>query len=331
MGRINFAEAVRNTVPLAPAITKECHHIVNVVATVEILSPNEYLCLESMALQLSGMIKYEPRRFAAAVLRIKDSISITTCLVFRSGKIVVVGTLTKYHSIYACHLYRQVIQSVEIVYKRDDWLGVHTLVGRAQFNRWGIWNIVAHDALPQRPDLKILSDMVSDLASWTPELFPGLKLLVWLKPKSQCQCNTNKKNKSCGCNCRALIFDSGKIVITGCKTTQHVALARERIHLLLSDEDVQDKSGVKIPKNMRFQSRRQKLLTLGTIEFAGWLGAPKKNEHVEKEQELPALLKSVKKRVKLDRPEHLTPLEWAQQLGQTENVEFLKCIYRVGI
>jgi TATA-box binding protein (TBP) (component of TFIID and TFIIIB) len=318
MGRINFAEAVQNTVPLEP--TADCHHVVNVVATVEILSVNEFLCLESMALQLSGMIKYEPRRFAAAVMRIKDSISVTTCLVFRSGKIVVVGTLTKYHSIYACHLYRQVIQSVEAVYKNGDWLGVHTLVGRTQFNRWGIWNIVAHDTLPQRPDLKILSDVVSDLASWTPELFPGLKLLVWLKPKNQCQCNTNKKNKSCECNCRALIFDSGKIVITGCKTTQSVAVARERIRMLLMDEEMHDKSGAIIPKHLRFQSRRQKLLAC--VEFAGWVGVPKKEEAF-----LPGLLKSVKKRPKLENPDKLAPLEWARQLGQTENVKFFESFH----
>lgn len=270
-----------------------------------------------MALQLSGMIKYEPRRFAAAVLRIKDSIATTTCLVFRSGKIVVVGTLTKYHSIYACHLYRQVIESVESVYKQDDWLGLHTLSGRTQFSEWGIWNMVAHDALPHRPDLKILSDMVSELASWTPELFPGLKLLVWLKAKDECQCQSVKKNKSCACNCRALIFDSGKVVITGCKDTQSIALARERIRMLLGEEDLQDRSGVVVPKNLRFQSRRRKMLAY--VEFAGWVGAPKKEEQI-----LPSLLQGVKKRAKLDNPKQLTPLEWARALGQTENVTFLE-------
>lgn len=317
MARINFKAAVDRVVPLLP--NDSDHHIVNVVATVNILSPNEFLCLESMALQLSGMIKYEPRRFAAAVLRIKDSIATTTCLVFRSGKIVVVGTLTKYHSIYACHLYRQVIESVESVYKQDDWLGLHTLSGRTQFKQWGIWNMVAHDSLPQRPDLKILSDMISELASWTPELFPGLKLLVWLKAKHECECKTIKKNKSCACNCRALIFDSGKVVITGCKDTYSVALARDRIRMLLGDEELQDRSGLVLPKNLRFQSRRQKLLSF--VEFAGWVGAPKKEEML-----LPALLQGVKKRAKIENPQKLNPLELARLLGQVENVKFLETL-----
>ncbi len=263
------------------------------------------------------MIKYEPRRFAAAVLRIKDSIATTTCLVFRSGKIVVVGTLTKYHSIYACHLYRQVIESVESVYRQDDWLGLHTLLGRTQFNQWGIWNMVAHDALPQRPDLKILSDMISDLASWTPELFPGLKLLVWLKAKDECTCETIKKNKSCACNCRALIFDSGKVVITGCKDTYSVALARDRIRMLLGEEELQDRSGVIVPKNLRFQSRRRKMLAY--VEFAGWVGMPKREEKL-----LPGLLQGVKKRAKIANPDHLCPLELARVFGQTENVIFFE-------
>lgn len=323
MPKINFDEAVANTISLDSLRCAQQNHIVNIVATVEILNPGEFLCLESMALQLSGMIKYEPRRFAAAVLRVKDSITTTTCLVFRSGKIVVVGTLTYYHSIYACHLYRQIIESVEAVYKQGDWLGVHTLSGRTQFKNWGIWNIVAHDALVQRPDLKVLSEMVSDLATWTPELFPGLKLLVWLKPKSECACTSNKKNKSCGCNCRALIFDSGKIVITGCKTTNGVNKARRRIHLLLEDEDVHDKSGSILPKNLRFDARRKKLLDW--VEFAGWMGTPVAREEDE-DNYLEYLLKGVPKRQKLDPDDKLTPLERARKLGQVENVRFLEQI-----
>jgi len=81
---------------------------------------------------------------------------------------------------------------------------------------------------------------------------------------------------------------------------------------------MQDKSGAILPKNLRFQSRRQKLLACG-VEFAGWVGVPKKEECF-----LPLLLQGVKKRPKIENKNNLSPLELAKLLGQTENVEFFE-------
>ena len=198
MSKINFKKILDSTVPL----TSDCNlRVTNIVATVQLLGPNESICLESLAMNLSGLIKYAPKKFAAAIMRIKDSISTTTCLVFRSAKIVVVGAVTYYHSLLACQRYRLLIESVGAVYRGENGhLGVYNLTNRMQFKEWRITNIVAHVNLGRRPDLKILSELVADLTAWNPELFPGLKLLVWLRPKAECACVKRKKNKSCKCN-----------------------------------------------------------------------------------------------------------------------------------
>lgn len=277
MSKINFAKWVNETVPLESLSRDSPFHIVNVVSTVELLPPGQSLSLQALALQLPGIVKFVPKKFAAAVMRVRDSIGTTTCLIFRSGKIVVVGASTQYHSLYACHTYRKLIESVDMVYS-DAYhrLGLFTLAGRTLFEKWGIWNIVAKDTSDTVPDLLEISKIACDLATWSPEHFPALILLVWLKNKSECQCKSNKKNRSCDCNARVLLFDNGNFLITGCKTIKGVQLARSRIKFLLSDEDLHDKSGQIIPKHLRYKHRRKKCL--GIIEFAGWSGTQKKKD-----------------------------------------------------
>lgn len=244
-------------------------HVNNIVSTAKLLKEKESICLESLVMYLGGLVKYAPKKFAAAILRIKDSISTTTCLVFRSGKMVVVGAQSEHHSIFATHMYRQMIENVYSVYKTDSGLIYSNLVGRTNLNSFRITNIVANVKLKNRPDLKILAELAADLTAWNPDLFPGLKLLVWLKPKDQCKCVKKKKNKSCSCNCRALIFDTGNVVITGCKNLDDVKLSKSRIQMLLDDPDLHNKEDEPAKKD-RSLKRREKILKSSYIEFIGW-------------------------------------------------------------
>ncbi len=117
--------------------------------------------------------------------------------------------------------------------------------------------------------------MLADLSNWNPELFPGLKLLAWLRPKSECTCQKKKKNKSCKCNSRVLLFDTGKAVFTGCKSLEDVNKTRFIIEQLMSDTEFHEKADEPIRKD-RFESRREKIIKAAYVEFVGWARPPTK-------------------------------------------------------
>lgn len=140
-----------------------------------------------------------------------------------------VGAKSVHHALCACHNYRRIIETVRGVYRESDLsVTIQTLEGRTIFVDWHVTNIVTNVTLPYRPNLRALAEFVADVTSWAPGLFPGLKLLTWLKPRHLCQCKRRKKNKSCECNCRALVFDTGKMIITGCETISQVSNDAER-------------------------------------------------------------------------------------------------------
>jgi TATA-box binding protein (TBP) (component of TFIID and TFIIIB) len=328
MSRINFNRILDNTVPLEQNSPKSLS-VNNIVSTVQLLNANESICLESLALNLSGLIKYAPKKFAAAIMRLKDGISTTTCLVFRSAKIVVVGAVTYYHSLMACQRYRLLIESVEGVYRGETGLSVYNLTNRMQFINWRITNIVASVRLQCRPDLKILTEIAADLSAWNPELFPGMKLLVWLRPKDECKCVKKKKNKSCDCNCRALIFDTGEAIITGCNTIQDLNLSHHRIVTLLSDDELHDKDA-EPSKRRRFESRREKIIKAAYVEFAGWNNRSKAvtNEEEDLIEQLLRMHVKPEPRWTEEDVDLLTPLERARKFCQKNNVEFIEAVER---
>jgi TATA-box binding protein (TBP) (component of TFIID and TFIIIB) len=191
--KINEEEILSKVVPLE-SLPQKPLHIDNVVGTVELLSPGESICLETLSLHLNGMAKYQPKKFVATMLRIKDSISTTTCLTFAKGEIVVVGAKTKHHSLLACQIYRQFIERVPGVYMNENNnFGMYNLVNRTQFNNWGICNIVTHYNLQCKPDLKHLAQIAPEICDWNHELFPGLRLLVWISSKQDCRCIIRKR------------------------------------------------------------------------------------------------------------------------------------------
>lgn len=222
----------------------------------QLLEEGYSLCLESLSLYLNGMAKYRCKSFAATVIRVKDSISATTCLVFRSGNINVVGAQSVYHSLLACQIYRQIIESVPAIYSNPEEggkLGMYDLVGRTVFSNWSISNIVANYNLNCQPNLRYLSSIAPEISAWKHDLFPGLRLLVWLSPKDQCRCASGG---GCRCNCRAIIFDTGQVVVIGCKDIVSLNMCLSRIRLLFSDTDMTTTSTT----------------TTAEIEFGGFVG-----------------------------------------------------------
>jgi TATA-box binding protein (TBP) (component of TFIID and TFIIIB) len=342
ISRIKFKEVLDNVVPLT-TLPNSSFHIVNVVGIVHLLNPGEGVCIELLSLYLGGMVKYAPKRFAAAILRIKDIISTTTCLVFRSGKLVCVGALTKYHSLLACQMYRQLIELVVGVYREkiSNTLRNTNLQGRTQFVNWGIQNIVAHDDLKCKPNLKYITDVIPEIADWNPELFPGLKLLVWIKPKNNCFCIKKKKNKSCKCNLRVLLFDTGKYVATGCIDTQSILHGANIIKNIFSDDTYKESSSSLLSNSMsKFELRKEKIKAAAYIEFAGYRSYKKTTIHEANKttaittNNIDSLLKGLKKVPKkkgvkvIDEEEEaeellMTPFLKACKYDQFDNVKFL--------
>jgi len=168
-------------------------------------------------------------------------------------------------------MYRRMFETIKGVYMNPNTRRIilSNLEGRIQFQCWCIHNIVANAHAGCRPNLQVLVDLACDVTDWNPELFPGLHLLVWLKPKSLCKCKRKKKNRSCVCNCRVVLFDTGKMIITGCRDLASIDESKNLVRLLLQDPRMQDTSE-ELPRHLRFDARREKMLEGARLEFAGF-------------------------------------------------------------
>lgn len=298
--------------------------VVNVVSKVELLAPQEFFVLKTIAISLSGMAKYQPKRFAAVIIHTRDAIGSTTCLVFQPGKLVIVGASTEHHALYAAQIYRLKLEEIVAPYRdpETNTIQLHSLEGRTQFANWRTWNMVVNAQLKNRPNLKNLVDALGDVSNWNPELFPALKMLIWLRCKDLCKCKSKKRNKSCDCNAKSLIFDTGELVITGCKTIHDLNLCYHRISSLLEQDQTLHETDALLPRNQRFEARRQKMLvhhkktkiTIDVVTPVSYVDQKFKNK-IKKQQTLdPEVLE-------------LHPFIRACVLGQTDNVEFMLPFY----
>jgi len=205
------------------------------------------------------------------------------------------------------------------------------LKGRTIFHKWGIRNIVGNDVLHCKPDLKTLSNILPEVSNCNPELFPALILLFWLSDKRDCKCPKKKKKLSCACNCGVLIFDTGKIVIAGCRDMSSIIYVRDTIRDIFNDVKFRENEEtiLKFQGHSRFQARREKI-----IEFVGW----KKNNHAlpKKDLTITSILKNLKKSKKRTREEisddsMLHPFVVACKNNQIENVEFITSFDRTHV
>ena len=170
-------------------------NIQNVVCTVNL---GVQLDLKRIALKARNA-EYNPRRFAAVIMRIRDPK--TTALIFSSGKMVITGAKSEEAAKTACKKYTRIIQR----------LGY----GYAKFLEFKIQNIVASCDIHFPVRLESLAHAHNQFCSYEPELFPGL-IYRMITPKVV-----------------LLVFVSGKLVLTGAKKRNDIYQAFNNIYAVL--------------------------------------------------------------------------------------------------
>jgi transcription initiation factor TFIID TATA-box-binding protein len=170
-------------------------NVQNVVSTVSL---GVQLDLKRIALKARNA-EYNPRRFAAVIMRIRDPK--TTALIFSSGKMVITGAKSEESSKIACKKYARILQR----------LGY----GHAKFIDFKIQNIVASCDIRFPIRLESLAHAHSQFCSYEPELFPGL-IYRMITPKVV-----------------LLVFVSGKLVLTGAKERKDIYQAFSNIYAVL--------------------------------------------------------------------------------------------------
>ena len=167
----------------------------NVVSTVSL---GIQLDLKRIALKARNA-EYNPRRFAAVIMRIRDPK--TTALIFSSGKMVITGAKSEEAAKLGCKKYARIIQR----------LGY----GHVKFLDFRIQNIVASCDVKFPIRLESLAHAHNQFCSYEPELFPGL-IYRMITPKVV-----------------LLIFVSGKLVLTGAKERKDIYQAFNNIYAVL--------------------------------------------------------------------------------------------------
>jgi transcription initiation factor TFIID TATA-box-binding protein len=170
-------------------------NIQNVVCTVNL---GIQLDLKRIALKARNA-EYNPRRFAAVIMRIRDPK--TTALIFSSGKMVITGAKSEEAAKTSCKKYTRIIQR----------LGY----GYAKFLEFRIQNIVASCDIHFPVRLESLAHAHNQFCSYEPELFPGL-IYRMITPKVV-----------------LLVFVSGKLVLTGAKKRNDIYQAFNNIYAVL--------------------------------------------------------------------------------------------------
>ena len=168
------------------------YHLVNVVSTCSLGVDN--IDLRKLALE-KNFLEFNPLTFAAATFRIRSPR--TTCLLFASGNMVITGSSNEHESRLAARKYCAVLQKCNL---------------RVMFKAFGIQNIVASANVGFTINLQDIADEYSSYASYDPDLFPGL-VFRSVQPKLV-----------------FLIFRSGKIVITGAKKNEEIAVTYNSLY-----------------------------------------------------------------------------------------------------
>ncbi|KAK8815360.1 hypothetical protein WA158_003572 [Blastocystis sp. Blastoise] len=172
--------------------------IQNVVATSDFGSK---INLETIPKKVRNA-EYNPKRFGAVIMRIRDPKS--TALIFSSGKVVCAGTKTIDDANKALLKYRKIINKCVKLHNTGNTkinTTIHNIVG------------VADCRFPIK--LEGLSIDNIESCTYEPELFSGLVYRL-ANPKVV-----------------ALVFVSGKVVITGAKTTEDLKKAFNSLFPLL--------------------------------------------------------------------------------------------------
>jgi len=255
-----------------PVVNKDSPVIVNIVSTVRIIAETpdkKYrLPLQSLSMFFGPASQYAPVQFAANIVKLKTSTTNSTALIFGSGNIVFVSTLTNYHTRFTSQLFRVIIEQVKCAMKsaEDGVVYVGSLLGRTVFQHNVTHNIVGHAYLGVRVDLQALHNANPSGCKWLPDVFPALKCSIWLVEDQKCICKKARVTddaevvaliskaikRKCACTIKCLIFDSGRIVITGGRQIADVTSVFYRVKQLVPQfrSDMQA-----VPREDRFYQR----------------------------------------------------------------------------
>ncbi|KAJ3686602.1 hypothetical protein LUZ61_015766 [Rhynchospora tenuis] len=169
----------------------------NVVSTVNL---NCKLDLKAVALRARNA-EYNPKRFAAVVMRIREPK--TTALLFATGKMVCTGAKSEDASRLAARKFARIVQKLGFP---------------AKFKDFKVQNIVASCATNFTIFLeKLAASSHCAFITYEPEMFPGLVYRMG-QPKIV-----------------LLIFQSGKIVLTGAKKRDEIYAAFNNIYPVLPE------------------------------------------------------------------------------------------------
>eukprot|EP01033_Poteriospumella_lacustris_P009832 gene9832-7037_t len=168
----------------------------NVVATVEL---DTTLDLEKIA-HTARNAEYNPQRFQAVIIRIREPR--TTALIFHSGKLIVTGAKDEDACKTAAKKFVGIIQKIGFA---------------AHFGKFKIQNMTGTCDVGFPIRLEGFLYKHASQSTYEPELFPGLVYRM-TDPKVV-----------------LLIFVSGKVVITGAKSTEDLLKAMEEIYKHLEE------------------------------------------------------------------------------------------------
>jgi len=167
--------------------------MVEIVNMTYYVNMNCKLNLEFIAKNLND-VKYDKKRFSAAIKRIKDPKC--TVLIFNNGKLIITGCKTEDQFLF-----------LKKISKFIQNLGYYVNIAEKS-----VKNIVGSIDYGSKIDLSSLAKSIGSNASFEPELFPGLIF-------SSKKLNANNGDKQ---NCKITVFRSGKINITGTKTKEEL-------------------------------------------------------------------------------------------------------------
>jgi len=160
--------------------------IQNIVATSTLAIENEKKIDLNEIMKKESGAEYNPERFPGLILRVKNPKA--TVLVFTTGKLVITGM--------------KKAEEKDVVVKKV--LKIIKKTGIKKINPTTIvQNVVASGDLKNQIDLNMAA-IVMENSMYEPEVFPGLIYRI-KEPKAV-----------------ILIFSTGKVVITGCKTKETV-------------------------------------------------------------------------------------------------------------
>jgi len=169
--------------------------IQNIVATFDVKCE---LDLREIAMKARNA-EFNPKRFIALIMKIRDPK--VTALVFKSGRIVVVGAKSERDARVAGRKFARILQNV----------GYPNI----RFTDFTIRNVVASADVKFPIKLEQLVREHEQWATYEPELFPGL-IYRMVSPKVV-----------------FLVFVTGKVVMTGAKTRADIYTAFEQIFHVL--------------------------------------------------------------------------------------------------